>query len=73
MIASLCIVFILLKKFHRRTDLRIRISGCNAYGTNDWFFRRIVDMPEIPGEEIVNSVHGGDRNMQCIGFSTVVF
>ena len=68
MISSLYIVIILLKEFHRRADFWARISSGGAYGSNDWFLGCIIDVSEVPCEEVVNAVHCRDRNMQRVGF-----
>mgnify|MGYP001829027450 CR=1 FL=1 len=66
-ISSLYIALTLRKKLHRRTDFWAGISRIGADGPYEWFRSRVVDVPKIPSEEIVNAMERCNRNMQCVG------
>jgi hypothetical protein len=68
MISSLYICITLSKKLHRRADLWAGISRVGADGPYERFRCSVVDMSEIPREEIVNTMHRGNCDMQCVTF-----
>jgi hypothetical protein len=68
MISSLYICITLREKLHGRADLWTGISCLGADGPYERFRNSVVDMSKIPREELVNTMHRRNGDVQCVSF-----
>ena len=70
MISSLYIAITFRTKLHGGAYLRAGIPGVGAYRPYQWLRCSVVDMAEIPGEQIVDAMDRRNCDVQCVGFRT---